>query len=145
MQVAVPRPLRRTFDYAVPARMRMPAIGARVRVPFGSTNVVGLVTGHPETSVQALKPIDELLDEDPLLPPDLTDLATWLARYYHHPIGDVLAALLPVRARRGAPAALVDEFVWQATGAGHPDALSRAPRQRQVHEQLQALGSIYES
>ena len=141
----MPRPLRRTFDYAVPARMRMPAVGARVRVPFGRTNVVGLVTGHPQTSLQALKPIDELLDEDPLLPPDLIDLATWLARYYHHPIGDVLAALLPVKARRGAPAALIDEFVWQATGAGDPDALSRAPRQRQVHEQLLALASIYES
>ena len=38
----------------------------------------------------------------PLLPPDLLALAEWLAANYHHPIGETLAATLPVAAASAA-------------------------------------------
>ena len=46
VQVALPSPLRRCFDYLLPAAMNMPAPGCRVRVPFGRREVVGLVVGE---------------------------------------------------------------------------------------------------
>ena len=142
VQVAVPRPLYRTFDYAAPADRPLRP-GVRVRVPFGRTSVVGVVTGSRASSAHALKPIDEVLDEVPLLSPDLIDLATWLAAYYHHPIGDVYATLLPAKARRGAVAKGIQEMVWQAADDGHAnDRLERAPKQRSTLARLRQLGRV---
>ena len=143
VQVAVPRPVRRTFDYAVPQRQPVPPPGVRVRVPLGGASVVGLVTGRREASLHALKTIEAVLDDEPLFPADLVDLAEWLARYYHHPIGTVYATLLPARARRGLPATKLDEMAWQAVDdAGADDALRRAPRQRQAFDRLRLLGVV---
>ena len=145
VQVAVPRPLRTTFDYIVPSAMATPPIGARVRVPFGATTVVGVVAGHSRVFERAHKEVLAVLDERPLLANDLTDLARWLARYYHHPIGDVFATLLPVKARRGAPATVMQEVVWHWTGSEEDGRLARAPRQREAFERLRSLGSVFDS
>ncbi len=105
--------------------------------------MVGLVTGRREASLHALKTIEAVLDDEPLFPADLVDLAEWLARYYHHPIGTVYATLLPARARRGLPATKLDEMAWQAVDdAGADDALRRAPRQRQAFDRLRLLGVV---
>ena len=126
--------------------MAMPPVGGRVRVPLGAASVVGVVVRHLPASEQARKPVAEVLDREPFLPPDLVDLALWLARYYHHPIGQVFATLLPAKARRGALATLTDERIWRPGGLADPDAaVARAPRQREAFERLQALGSIAES
>ena len=116
--------------------MAVPLVGTRVRVPFGATTVVGVVAGHTRDSDRAAKEIEEVLDSEPLLPRDLTELAQWLARYYHHPIGDVFATLLPAKARRGAPATLMKEVVWHWTGSEEDGKLARAPRQHEVFERL---------
>ena len=144
-EVAVPRPLRTTFDYIVPSAMGVPPVGARVRVPFGATTVVGIVAGHSRVFDRAQKEIDEVLDDKPILPTDLVDLARWLGRYYHHPIGDVFATLLPVKARRGVPATLMEEVVWHWAGEEENGKLGRAPRQREAFERLRTLGSIFDS
>ncbi|MCY3811280.1 MAG: primosomal protein N' [Gammaproteobacteria bacterium] len=145
VEVAVPRPLRTTFDYIVPTTMAVPPVGARVRVPFGAATVVGVVAGRSGAFDRAQKEIEDVLDESPLLPADLTDLARWLARYYHHPIGDVFATLLPVKARRGSPATLMEEVVWHWTGSEEDGRLARAPRQREAFERLRNLGSAFDS
>ena len=144
IQVALPRPLRRTFDYAPPAEGPTPLPGARVLVPFGNANVVGVVTGTGDSSAHELKPIGRTLDPEPVLPSDLIELAHWLTRYYHHPIGDVIKTLMPGKARRGAKAVPADAVAWQPVPAA-PDAdalLIRAPKQRLVFDQLCRLGWI---
>ena len=118
--------------------------GARVRVPFGNTSVVGLVTGTSSSSAHELKPVEQTLDTEALLPEDLVDLAHWLAGYYHHPIGDVVKTLLPVKARRGAQAVQAEAAVWRLL-AQAPDAealLRRAPKQRAVFDRLGRLGEV---
>ena len=134
--VAVPRPLRRLFDYSVPDGGSVPAAGSRVRVPFGNSAVVGVVVGRASGSEHELKPIDEVLDETPLLTADLIELANWLSRYYHHPIGDTYATLLPRLARRGAVAKATATLAWQPAVEVPPDALARAPVQRRALERL---------
>ena len=142
VQVAVPRPLRRLFDYAT-TDAPSPA-GARVRVPFGGASVVGVVVGGRDASEHRLQLVREVLDDEPLLPPDLLALAQWLADYYHHPIGDVFATLLPAKARRGAVARASDDPFWQPV-AGDEAALSRAPRQRAALVHLRRAGGARSS
>ena len=144
VQVAVPRPLRRVFDYAPPPQ-GAPEPGARVRVPLGRSSVVGVVTGRSASSAHSLKAIEEVLDETPLLPPDLVLLAEWLAGYYHHPVGEVFAAMLPVAARRGEQPPELRETVWQAVDDCPPDTLARAPRQRETYLRLLRLGAVLDA
>ncbi|MCY3819168.1 MAG: primosomal protein N' [Gammaproteobacteria bacterium] len=140
VQVAVPRPLRRIFDYSLPAQLPQPSIGARVRVPFGRSEVLGIVTGFRQMSSHRLKPLIDILDEDALLARDLIALAEWLSSYYHHPLGEVYATLLPSAAKRGALPKPRWPLAWTAA-TDDGGRLARAPRQRQAFETLQGLGA----
>jgi len=103
VRVAVDTPLRRTFDYLAGGAVPQP--GARVRVPFGRRQLVGIVlelgadSGVPRGK---LKSIGSVLDAEPVLDAELLALLRWAAEYYHHPIGEVLFAALPKLAREGA-------------------------------------------
>jgi primosomal protein N' (replication factor Y) len=75
----------------------------------------------------------ELLDERPVYDPVTFDLLRWAADYYHHPVGEVYAAALPVALRQGAPAAANIEH-WNLTERGREEladpSTRRAPQQR---------------
>jgi primosomal protein N' (replication factor Y) len=106
VSVAVPTPLRREFDYLLPT-VEGPPIGAgmRVRVSFGKRPIVGIVTGAPrvESSVDErdYKTLEEVLDAQPLLPPETMALCRFASDYYQHSLGEVLATALPGPLRRG--------------------------------------------
>ena len=130
VRIAVPVPLPQAFDYAVPAACPRPAVGARVRVPFGNRTLVGICTEtDPKDAYADPKALLEVLDEQSILPDDVQQLALWLAGYYHYPLGEVFATLLPNAALKGAPLRTRIEEVWRRTGAAAPD-LSRAQRQQ---------------
>jgi len=135
LRVAVPSPLRRFFDYLPPPRAPLPAVGSRVRVPFGRRRVVGIVTAVvEESSVPAhrLRAVEAVLDPRPLLDSESLALLRWAAAYYHHPPGEVFGAALPAPLRHGESAAGGGPKCWRLTAAGKavvPDQLARAPRQ----------------
>ncbi|MDO7905250.1 primosomal protein N' [Paenibacillus sp. JX-17] len=89
----------RTFDYLIPAEMRRwIEVGSRVGVPFGHRTVQGFVTSLHERQEPGrfkLKPIQELLDLVPPLPPDLVELAGWMRERYA--CGEIMAlqAMIP--------------------------------------------------
>src|SRR2546421_2744865 len=65
------------FDYAVPEDLTsLVQVGHRVRVPFGKRSVTGFVYAlQPRAAALELKPIQALIDEEPVLPPLLLELA----------------------------------------------------------------------
>ena len=105
-------------------------------VPFGRREVVGLVMGVSEesrVSPKRLRRAEALLDDRALL----SDEVLWLIRfgsdYYHHPIGEVAAAALPVLLRRGN--ALYPELEFVAIGEADADLdtlAKRAPKQAEL-------------
>lgn len=138
LQIALDTPLRRVFDYLCPADVSAAAIslGVRVRVPFGRRHLVGVVVGTAAESAVAatkLKPATEILDQRPVFDPGTFELLRWAADYYHHPLGEVIAAALPVSLRAGQ-AADDDIESWDLTEAGRQELGSpsnrRAPQQR---------------
>jgi primosomal protein N' (replication factor Y) len=144
LKVAVPSPLYRDFDYLPPSGVDPARLlpGMRLMLPFGRREVVGvLLETAGETAVPAakLKAVRRLLDETPLIPPDMLALARWAADYYRHPIGEVVQTLLPVLLRQGKAAALPVTPVWRLNTAGRaadPESLARARRQRALHALL---------
>ncbi|TAM45329.1 MAG: primosomal protein N' [Gammaproteobacteria bacterium] len=139
-RVALPAPLHQLFDYLPPADVAEPAIGARVRVPFGPRRqAVGVVLEIAEKSLlprARLKRIGEALDAAPLLPEKLLSLLRWAADYYHHPVGEVIAAALPTLLRQGRAPEAAHVTVWRATSAGlqalADGRLARVPARRRL-------------
>ncbi|CNF14321.1 primosomal protein N' [Yersinia nurmii] len=138
VQVALPVPLARSFDYRLGSNMSSPAIGGRVSVTFGKRKAIGIVVGLSETSdfpLEQLKPIEEILDHESLFPPSLWRILRWAADYYHYPIGEVLFHALPILLRQGKPAQSAPLWQWFATEQGRatpPESLKRAPKQQQA-------------
>ena len=89
------------FDYAVPDELRsLVQVGHRVRVPFGKRTVTGFVYALQQApAVLELKPIQALVDEEPVLPPVLVELAGFVANYYLVPLDEVIRAIVPPRVR----------------------------------------------
>ncbi len=141
LQVAVPAPLRQTFDYIAPDHP-WPEPGVRVRVPFGRRKLVGVllkVVENSELPREKLKSAIAVLDQQPLLAKDLLALLRWAADYYHHPIGEVIQAALPARLRQGHPATVAGIEIWKLTAAGRappPEAFARAPVQKKIWQAL---------
>lgn len=146
LNVAVNVPLSRLFDYSLAHGQDCLAPGCRVRVPFGRRQVVGLVVGLSESSDvphTRLKPVLDVLDTEPLL----SATALWLIRftsdYYHHPVGEVAAAAMPVLLRKGKDLYPLLEFV-AITAAGEQCNLAamsrRAPRQAELMTVLADAG-----
>lgn len=137
LQVALPSPLRRLFDYRAPSGIAAQDIvpGLRVRVPFGRRELVGFVSAiSPQSQIPAdkLKSATELLDLEPLLPDTLWQLCCWTARYYQHSLGDTLSCALPTLLRQGEAALARQQLLWQLLPAAYPEhpAISRAPKQK---------------
>ncbi len=97
VEVAVPAPLRRTFTYRVPAELGVLAAGTRVAVPFGRRKVAAVVLrgGVSAPEGVAIKAVAGVLDPEPVFPEELLAFLEEAARYYLHPIGEVLRAAAP--------------------------------------------------
>jgi primosomal protein N' (replication factor Y) (superfamily II helicase) len=104
IEVALPTPLARRFDYLAPEVAPQARVGARIKVPFGRRELVGIVTALKTcTQVPRAKLKSALLvvDESPIFSEAMLDLLQWASRYYHYPLGEVFAAALPKWLREG--------------------------------------------
>ena len=137
VQVALDVPLPRLFDYFLDADTA-PEIGRCVSVPFGSGQKVGLILGVTQSSDQPaekLKSVSQLLDNIPLLPKDWVALCEFCARYYQHPLGEVVHFALPPLLRRGKlPRAVKDKRAAIESASSKP---------RLLPEQQAAVDSIF--
>jgi primosomal protein N' (replication factor Y) len=143
--VALDTPLRQLFDYSVPTTVDSATVqpGCRVRVPFGRRILIGVILecrAQSNVSEAKLRSILEVLDPAPAFEAPLLQLLRWAADYYQHPIGEVLAAALPVLLRRGTPL-IAEETIWQLTVAGQAAAMpARATRARKILQCLSQQG-----
>ncbi|MGC8489434.1 MAG: hypothetical protein ACP5QO_14635, partial [Clostridia bacterium] len=98
----VARGLDRPLSYAWPEDGRPVPLGARVRVPLGSTDAVGVVVAVDQAVDQAvaLRPITTVLDREPVLPEDLIALAFWMRDRWCCLLTQALRALIPAPVRR---------------------------------------------
>lgn len=120
LQVALPVPLPRLFDYLSPeGDGPTVAVGCRLKVPFGNRELVGVVVGHGQTDDgQGLRQALAWCDPQPLLQGELWQSLQWLARYTHAPLGEVLSTALPGPLRHGDALPDTHHWGWQLTAEG---------------------------
>src|SRR5438094_250047 len=101
--VAIPVHLRQLFTYRLPLSMQRAAqVGSRVMVQLGAKAVTGYIVAlipqlRTGTSLieSEIKDVQELLDVDPPLTPEVLEITRWVADYYAAPWGEVMRAALP--------------------------------------------------
>ena len=140
-KVAVPSPLRRLFDYLPQDPTVHLTPGTRVQIPFGKRKIVGFIieeANYSELASSRLRPINSVLEYEPLFPPKIFKLLLWCSSYYQHPIGEVLSAAIPGKLRSARPLIQM-ETLWKTSVQITPEIieqLSRAPKQKALLEIL---------
>ena len=127
IRVALPVPLPRSFDYELPPELPPAPQGARVRVPFGKRELVGIVLGPvarsaagPSADTRELKAVRAVLDTQSLYTAELWDSLHWAQRYYHQPLGEMLFTALPAGLRHSDGPSPRRPGLWLRNGSQEP-------------------------
>lgn len=131
------------YDYSIPAHLEKSIQpGVRVEVPLGRGN--RRMTGYcidvigpfhplaPSVNPQRLKPIETVVDTEPLITARLLGLANWISEYYVCPLGQVIETIVPpgVRNKSGTREML---FLSLADGVSQDlDSLKLSELQRTI-------------
>lgn len=143
LRIAVPVHLAEVFDYLPPPTWatdcQIP--GVRVEVPFGRTRKVGVLLAIVTTSPCAperLRACLRVLDAAPLFDARHLAFLNWISRYYHHPLGETLAAGMTARLRKGlAPApSSGSQLRLCSLAVDREVVLTRSPRQAELLQRL---------
>ena len=87
------------FEYSCPDTLKA---GSRVKVPFGGRIIEGFVIDvSPLSSYENVKPVAEILDEEPALTQECFSLMESIARRYRVPKAVALRLFIPSEMRRG--------------------------------------------
>jgi primosomal protein N' (replication factor Y) len=133
VDVAVAVPGLGALTYSVPHGMRAPAVGARVLVPLGKRTVTGIVLERSDGDpVSGVKPVIDVLDDQPFLPAPIVDLCKWVADYYACGVGEAIATAMPPRAW------VESERRVRITDLGHARLLTEKGARRAVLDVLES-------
>src|SRR6516164_1020199 len=141
VDVAVCLPLSRSFVYRTDEPIE---IGSRVVVSFRKREVEGFVVGiRKERPDREVLPIVSVIDQSPLMRPEIFELCRWISEYYVSPLGEVLKGALP-------PGILPKHVERGLTVSGPPPATTSrsnvvagfSPRPTLTSDQSRALQTI---
>lgn len=127
VDVILPLPLPGLFTYSVPEGMEgRVAFGKRLLVPLGrSKKYIGMaVKMHDEKPAFEVKPIEQVLDENPVLLDRQYRLWSWISDYYMSPLGDVYNAAFPAGLKSTEKfKPKMELYVGLSSAYRHPQAL----------------------
>lgn len=98
VDVILPLPLPGLFTYSIPSGMEGKVVfGKRLLVPLGKSKkyIAMAVKTHDVKPAFGVKPIEQVLDEEPTLLPQQYRLWSWIGEYYMSSLGDVYNAAFP--------------------------------------------------
>lgn len=142
IEAILPLPLPGTYTYSIPTPlMEKVAIGCRVSVPLGNKkSYTALISEIHDREPEGydVKPIKELLDEEPVVTTEQLKLWDWMARYYLCSLGDIYKAAVPqglkgeFKPRTEQRVRLAAKWSKESDVNLLLQSLSRAPRQKRL-------------
>lgn len=140
INVILPLPLEMQFTYEVsPAEADFLKPGMRVAVPFGKSKIYTAIVSdvHQNAPLKYdAKPIEQILDETPVVTPLQLKFWEWLAKYYMCAEGEVLKAALP------GGFLLESETLVQLSASQELDQNSLNDEEYLIYEALQKQSSL---
>src|SRR3989442_9546232 len=100
-EVAFDAPMGHSFSYRVPDDWTV-VPGQRAQAPLRGASRVGMIVALRDGADPRLKPLDRLVDREPVLSPVQLDLVHWIAAQSLSSVGSTCAALLPPAASAAA-------------------------------------------
>ncbi|WP_337873306.1 primosomal protein N' [Ignavibacterium sp.] len=97
-EVVFALPFRKSFTYEIPSELiKFVKEGVRVVAPFGKRTLTGFVIQVTKTTnvKESIKPIREVLDDDPIFNKTNLKFYEWLSEYYLCSLGEALKLLVP--------------------------------------------------
>ena len=133
--ITTARSLRGPFDYVVEEGVEK---GSLLVVPFGRRDVTGVVVGLAERSdVPAEKLVRPRRVREEQLPPELVDLAEWMAREYVSTFARALQLMMPPTGARAKEALWAEALTLvPEPGSPGPDGKALNDRQRELLRSL---------
>ena len=98
VDLALPVPLPDPLTYELPAALApLARPGVRARARLGKRRLTGIVVRVHDARPEgvSLRPIEEVIDVEPVLSADLIELARFTAEYYMASLGEVFRTMLP--------------------------------------------------
>ena len=150
VDVILPVPLEGLFTYGLPEQwVGRVSMGVRVLVPLGKSKhyIAMAVKVHQTEPEMKWKPIEQVLDEQPVVREQQMKLWQWISEYYMSPIGDVFKAAMPsgMKSEEGYKPR-TETFLdlspkWRSEQNLHLalDMMRRADKQRRVFEKFLAM------
>ena len=143
VDVILPLPLPGMFTYSIPSGMESQVVfGKRVLVPLGKSKryIAMAVKVHDVKPAFDVKPIEQVLDDKPMLLAQQYRLWSWISQYYMSPLGDVYNAAFPAGLKSTEKyKPKVELYVGLSTSFCTPqalrsalDSMGRALKQRQA-------------
>lgn len=101
--VAINIPLDKTFTYRIPASMEDGArVGKRVWVQFGPRRLVGYIVDiKDKADIEDARPVESVIDKEPLISEELLSLTKWISDYYICSWGEAIDAAIPGVLKKG--------------------------------------------
>jgi primosomal protein N' (replication factor Y) len=120
----------------------MARVGARVVVPLGRILTTGYIVNLHDTfqavtnlSEAGVKDVEQVLDADPLVTPEVLQITQWVSEYYATPWGEVIKAALPP----GISASIEQFLKITPLGLSHLEALSAKESSGNLARALQLI------
>jgi len=98
VDIVFPTAVRRQFTYSLPEEYKADIdVGKRVWVPLQKHKKIGIVVNiHDQEPDFNTRPVQQVLDEKPIISDELLKLTQWIHRFYYCGWGEVIQAALPV-------------------------------------------------
>lgn len=96
--IVFPKAVRQAFTYALPEEFLDDAApGKRVWVPFQRHKSIGMIVSiHQEVPDFNIRPVQKILDTEPVLSGEMLKLSKWMHRFYYCGWGETIQAALPL-------------------------------------------------
>ncbi len=122
-------------------------VGARVLIPLGTSLTTGYIVDLHDTlqadtniSEAGVKDVEQVLDADPVITPEVLQITKWVSEYYASPWGEVIKAALPP----GISASIEQFLKITPQGRTHLEALSAKPSSQNLARALQLIAEVGE-
>ena len=153
VDVILPLPLPTTYTYSVPQEWQEKVqAGCRASVPLGpKRHYTAMITATHDKEPQGCKvrPMEELLDETPIMLPTQLKLWEWISRYYMSYMGDIYKAAVPqglkgeFKPRTEQRTRLTARCNDEKAIALVLQSLSRSPRQKRLLSTFLEMSGFY--
>ncbi|MCL5030461.1 MAG: primosomal protein N' [Bacteroidetes bacterium] len=97
-EIVFPLPFRNVFTYSIPEELEPFAkTGYRALVPFGKRTLTGFIVNTTSTpqNIDKIKPITDILDDEPIFNKKTLEFYEWLSDYYISSLGEALKLAVP--------------------------------------------------